>query len=275
MHAVSADCERENRKSALREVEGTVRGIAQLKDLFSDQAELYAKHRPVYPRQLYDFILSFVQRRDAALDCATGNGQVARALAPSFRIVQAIDISESQVHHALRLHNIEYSVSRAEQTAFQDNSFDLIAVAQAYHWFDGTQFCREATRVARSGGIVAIWGYDLAHSNSEIDSIVHHWNFDVLAPYWEPERKHVYTHYENLPFDFESIPAPEFTIELDWTSEDLIGHLQTWSALQTMMRRVGDEAFRTIVGQIQQAWGDDGKKRFVLPVFLKLGRVPK
>lgn len=246
-----------------------------MKDLFSTQAGLYAHYRPVYPPQLYDFILSSVERRDSALDCATGNGQVAHELAPHFHRVCAIDISANQLNHAERLRNVEYSVCRAEQTAFSDNSFDLITVAQAYHWFDGTSFCHEATRVARPGGIIGIWGYDLPHSGSPVDSIVQRWNFDILGPYWEPERQHVYTHFRDLPFDFERLYAPEFEIVVDWGSEDLIGNLSTYSALQNMRRQVGDTAFQEIVNEIRETWGNDGRKRFVFPLFLLMGRVRK
>jgi ubiquinone/menaquinone biosynthesis C-methylase UbiE len=246
-----------------------------VKDLFSTQAELYAKYRPVYPSQLYDFILKFVRRKESALDCATGNGQVARSLAPYVRTVSAIDISANQLSQAIRSDNIVYSVSRAEETPFDDNSFDLITVAQAYHWFDGKRFCGEAQRVARHGAVVAIWAYDLAYSNSPIDALVRHWNYDILAPYWEPERKHVYTHYKDMPFEFDRISAPGFEIHTDWEYEELIGHLKTWSALQTMVRREGDGAFQEIVGEIRALWGSEGKKRFVLPLVLHLGRVRK
>jgi ubiquinone/menaquinone biosynthesis C-methylase UbiE len=204
-----------------------------------------------------------------------GNGQVARTLATSFRNVCPIDVRANQLRHAVRQDNIEYSVCRSEQTAFNDNSFDLITVAQAYHWFDDSLFCLEAKRVARSGGIIAIWAYDLAYSESPIDTIVHHWNFDILAPYWEPERKHVYTQYESLPFEFERIPALEFEIAVDWDREELIGHLKTWSALQKMKHQVGEGAFQKTVEQIRKTWRDNSKKRFVFPVFLKLGRVQK
>ena len=246
-----------------------------MKDLFSTQAELYAKYRPAYPAALYDFIFASIDRKDSALDCATGNGQVARALAAHFRNVFAIDISANQLSHAVRLDNIQYSVGRGEQTPFCDNSFDLITVAQAYHWFDGLQFCQEAQRMARPRGIVAIWGYDLANSDSPVDSLVHHWNYDILAPYWEPERKHVYTHYGDLPFEFDRIPAPEFEIVVEWDCEQLIGHLKTWSALQRMKRQTGEDAFTDIVEQIRKAWGNEARKRFVFPVFLYLGRVRK
>lgn len=248
-------------------------GKNYLKDLFSAQAELYARYRPGYAQELFDCILSFVRRNEAALDCATGNGQVARALSPHFQKVHAIDLSESQLRHAVRMHNIEYSVFRAEETPFDDHSFDLITVAQAYHWIDGVRFCREAARIGRPGAVVAIWGYDLSHSGSPIDAIVRRWNFETLAPYWEAERQHVYSHYSNLPFDFERIPAPEFQIVVEWECEELVGHMRTWSALQNMIRQAGDDAFRKVVEEIESSWGSDGRKRFTFRIFLKLGKV--
>jgi hypothetical protein len=33
------------------------------KDLFSKQSDLYARYRPTYPRELYDYILSFVKEK--------------------------------------------------------------------------------------------------------------------------------------------------------------------------------------------------------------------
>ena len=59
-----------------------------LKDLFSEQSSLYAKHRPSYPASLFDYIFSFVHHREKAWDCATGNGQAAVALAKDFKKVE-------------------------------------------------------------------------------------------------------------------------------------------------------------------------------------------
>ena len=51
------------------------------KDLFSKQSESYAKYRPDYPPELFNYILQFVSERKSAWDCATGNGQAAALLA--------------------------------------------------------------------------------------------------------------------------------------------------------------------------------------------------
>ncbi|HEY8970258.1 MAG TPA: class I SAM-dependent methyltransferase, partial [Puia sp.] len=107
-----------------------------MKDNSSSQSDKYAQFRPTYPDALYAYLLSVVPARDSAWDCGTGNGQVARVLAQSFRKVAATDISPQQIEHAFVHERIEYSVQPAEGTSFPDNSFDLITVAQAIHWFD-------------------------------------------------------------------------------------------------------------------------------------------
>jgi ubiquinone/menaquinone biosynthesis C-methylase UbiE len=50
------------------------------------------------------------------------------------------DISEEQIKNAARKDNIIYAVERAEHTSFEPNSFDLVTVAQAIHWFDFDNF---------------------------------------------------------------------------------------------------------------------------------------
>ncbi len=101
------------------------------KDLFSRQATTYAQYRPRYPAELFEYILLFVNERTLVWDCATGNGQAAVALSNYFGKVLATDSSEKQIANAVLLPNIEYSVSKAELTAFPDNTFDLVTVAQA------------------------------------------------------------------------------------------------------------------------------------------------
>ena len=103
------------------------------KDLFSKQSDLYARYRPGYPKELYDHILSFVKNKNIAWDCATGNGQAAVVLADHFKKIIATDISPEQIEKAKAKDNIEYLVCPAESTPFDENTFDLVTVVQAYH----------------------------------------------------------------------------------------------------------------------------------------------
>src|SRR5689334_5303642 len=114
-----------------------------MKDNFSTQSEQYAKFRPTYPDDLYQFLFSLIKTKNIAWDCGTGNGQVAQELSKHFKEVYATDVSEKQIKNAIQRGNIFYKVERAEQTSFPDKNFDLITVAQAIHWFDFDAFYKE------------------------------------------------------------------------------------------------------------------------------------
>src|SRR5215471_12947070 len=128
------------------------------KDLFSSHAADYAKFRPTYPLSCIEYISSFAQKKECALDCATGNGQAAVLLANFFERVYATDLSQQQIDSATANPRISYSVSQAESTSFADNTFDAITIAQAYHWVNHKKFCEEAKRIGRNNGIVAVIG---------------------------------------------------------------------------------------------------------------------
>ena len=72
-----------------------------MKDNFSKQSDLYAKFRPGYPPELFEFLFSLVSDNKAAWDCGTGNGQVALQLSKYFDDVYATDISARQIENAV------------------------------------------------------------------------------------------------------------------------------------------------------------------------------
>src|SRR5688500_19033818 len=129
------------------------------KDLFSKQSDLYARYRPAYPKELYDYILSFVKEKNTAWDCATGNGQAAVVLSEYFKKIIATDISATQIEKAIAKKNIEYRLCAAESTPFEENTFDLVTVAQAYHWLKWDEFRKEVTRVCKPEATIAVWVY--------------------------------------------------------------------------------------------------------------------
>lgn len=106
------------------------------KDHFSSHAGQYARSRPTYPAELFDFLVSLTNHHDLAWDCATGNGQAAVALAGRFARVIATDASAAQVANAAEHPNVTYLVATAEHSGLSHESVDLITVAQALHWFD-------------------------------------------------------------------------------------------------------------------------------------------
>src|SRR5262245_46284524 len=181
------------------------------KDLFSTQSDLYAKYRPTYPKDLYEYILSFVKERKIAWDCATGNGQAAVVLADYFEKVFATDISATQIDKAVKKENIEYIVCPAETTSFEKNTFDLVTVAQAYHWIKWDKFREEVLRVCKPGAVIAIWTYYRNMiGDKKIDDAIYDFYENVTKPYWDYERKYVEEKYETVEFNYEPLPVKNF-----------------------------------------------------------------
>lgn len=246
------------------------------KDLFSSHAELYAKYRPAYPQQLFDYILSFVKEKKQAWDCATGNGQAAKVLANYFEKIEATDISEKQLENAVQKTNIHYRVAPAEHTPFASNSFDLITVAQAYHWLNWKAFFQEATRVGKQNAVVAVWTYNLFRCDDEaVNKIIRHFYKNITGPYWDAARKYVEEGYATVEFNFDPLPSNDFAISVNYNKEEFKGYLSTWSGTQQYIKQNGSSPLLLIEDDLNRMWNDEDIKNFEFPIVLKMGRVRK
>lgn len=241
-----------------------------MKDNFSQQSTVYAQYRPDYPAGLFDYIMGFVKERGMAWDCGTGNGQSAKVLSHYFEKVIATDISQKQIDSAVKADNIFYVVEGAEHTSITNASVNCITVAQAIHWFDFDKFYAELRRVAKPGAVLAVWTYSLLKISPGVDGIISDYHFNFLKDYWDAERKYVNEHYANIPFPFEEIQTPDFTIELTWSLEDLRGYLNTWSALQKFIKANLFSPVDEVIDKIKPWWGAATQK-VIFPVHLRLG----
>lgn len=242
-----------------------------MKDNFSDQSAQYAIYRPNYPTELFDYLFSLVQNKDCAWDCGTGNGQVASVLAQHFLEVQATDISENQLKNALKLPNIVYRQAAAEEPIFEDNQFDLITVGQAIHWFNFNVFFAQVRRTLKADGVFAVFGYGLISIDKALDSVIQKLYEQVLGKYWDVERRFIDENYTSVPFPFAELNTPKFQIDTVWTFDELIGYLNTWSALQHYKRENERNPIDLVLIELKEAWGDAAKRDVVFPVFLKVG----
>lgn len=243
------------------------------KDNFSRQASLYKKFRPTYPQALYEFILALVPNRECAWDCGTGNGQVAIELAKYFTHVKATDISEKQLQQAPQQDNIEYRLLPAEKTDFADNSFDLITVGQAAHWFDFESFYAEVQRVGKPNAILALWGYGLLSITPPVDRIIQHFYTQVIGSYWDDERKHIDAAYATLPFPLEELPPFTGAIEQRWTVADLEGYLNTWSSVQAYIQKHAENPVDACMVEIRKVWKEGEELPVHFPIFSRIGRI--
>lgn len=242
-------------------------------DHFSVQAEDYSIYRPEYPPELYQWLASLCDETQLAWDCGTGNGQAAVALSQQFSYVIGTDASESQIYHAMIYPRVEYEVALAHNSPFEDNSVDLVTVAQALHWFDCDLFFTEVERVSKPDGVLAAWCYELHQITPEVDAVVKHYYRDIIGEYWPPERRHIEQAYESIDFPFEPIKAPKCTMRRQWTLSQLYGYLVTWSATQKYMADKNQDPRELILNDLKQAWGADETRQVTWPVTIKTFRI--
>lgn len=244
------------------------------KDNFSTQAALYAKFRPKYPAELYDFVLTKVKSFETAWDCATGNGQVASHLSTIFQDVFATDISQKQLDNAHQADNIHYSIAQAEKTGFPANTFDLITVGQAIHWFDFERFFQEVHRVAKPEAIFAAWGYGtLTIDNEKANALFQDFYQEQIGEYWDAERRFIDEEYHSITFPFEMIESPKFAMNYQWTLAELEGYLNTWSSVQKYIKIHHENPVDGFIESLKAIYKSSDIFTVNFPVFMKMGIV--
>lgn len=222
---------------------------------------------------MFEYVSSVASRRGVAWDCATGNGQAAVPLAEYFESVIATDASSEQLKHVEPHPRVSYRVAAAGSSGIASGSVDLVAVAQALHWFDLPEFYAEARRVLAPGGAIAIWGYgDPILDDPQLQMRLHEFNRGEMEPYWSGNRDILLDKYQTIPFPFDEIQTPSFEIRQSWSLEELGGYLRTWSATGKFVERHGTDPVLEIEHALAEGWGGDSRKRIVTwPIYLRVG----
>ena len=243
---------------------------------FSQDSSQYARNRPQYPDELFAYLSELCEAHESAWDCATGNGQAAVSCAKYFDHVEATDISEEQIQNGLLHPKVHYSVSPAEKTAFADQSFDLIIVATAIHWFDLEQFFQEVDRVLKPGSILAAWTYGLLEVEPKIDSVIASDLLESIDPFWACGNRQVMNGYRDLNLPFEPIHnPPSFAVRVEWTLEQFLAYLRTWSAVKRYLAELGSDPVEQMEPKLRSLWKEPKKIKLVkMPLFFKANRRP-
>lgn len=243
-------------------------------DHFSPVAGQYAAFRPSYPDELFNWLADNAPQRKLAWDCGAGNGQATVPLAALFEQVLGTDISAAQLVSAPEVSNVEYRVTPAESSGLSAHSVDLVTVAQAMHWFDLPKFFAEVRRVLKPRGIIAAWGYNrLMLGHPELQKRLDHFYSETIGAYWPPERMHVESGYSDLPFPFERIRTPQFSLQKEWTREHLLGYLRSWSAVGRFRAAKGFDPVKGFADEIAAYWAENNTRQVEWPLFVHVGRV--
>jgi SAM-dependent methyltransferase len=139
------------------------------------------------------------------------------------------------------------------------------------HWFDLDRFYAEARRVLKPNGVLAASAYNLLQIAPAIDEVVNRYYYEVVGPFWPPERALV-EKFEELPFPFSAIQTPSFEMLAQWNLEHLTGYMRSWSATQRFIAANRRDPLDEIADELRAAWGDAKQTcRVIWPLTLRVG----
>lgn len=248
---------------------------ANFKDHFSGIADAYAQARPDYPDALFDAIAAVVPATAHVWEPGSGSGQATRGLAAHFAHVHATEPSAKQLdqHWAQPgTERVTLAVEPAERTSLPDASVQLVAVAQALHWFDRRRFFAECSRVLVPGGVLAAWGYaDFLVPEGMVEAVE---AFRArIDPYWPPERAQIDAHYAGYDWPFPALPTPSLWLEMEWSLGHFLRYLSSMSAVARCAADTGQDPVAVHGSALAAAWGDPDEVRTIQwPLFLHLRR---
>jgi SAM-dependent methyltransferase len=200
---------------------------------FGQIAELYDRVRPSYPPELVDELVALVGSDAYAVDAGCGTGKATVLLAE--RGLRGVGVEADHEMAKVAQRNLEpYPGWRVDVSDFEawqprpdDGTFDLITVAQAWHWIDHDRGAAQAERLLRPGGWLAIFAHEPEFEDSPlrvaIDEV-----YAGLAP--EPSAQSR-APVEKIPTDAAFGPPVEleFRSVIEYTTQESIDLSRTHS----------------------------------------------
>ncbi|GAB3200012.1 class I SAM-dependent methyltransferase [Nocardioides hungaricus] len=122
---------------------------------FGSVAGAYDRARPTYPREAAAWLVG--EEPVTVLELGAGTGKLTEVLVALGHDVHATDPDDAMLARLReRLPDVLTSVASAEQIPAPDGVFDVVVVAQAFHWFDHERALPEIARVLKPGGRLAL-----------------------------------------------------------------------------------------------------------------------
>jgi SAM-dependent methyltransferase len=202
--------------------------------LFRSAASSYARYRPGYPPELLERLASLagLDGTGRLLDLGCGTGNVAIPLAAYAEEVVAVDVEPEMLAELRRAAppNVRTVEARAEEV---DESWALVTIGAALHWFDGELVLERLAAVAPA---VALLGESL--DQSEALSTLLAVAEELLGK--RPEMKNASVRYEDALAASPFSDVEQLSVEVDrtWTPDEVIGFASSTSFASP--ERVGD-----------------------------------
>ena len=203
---------------------------------FGRTSDDYAKYRDIYPESMYRKLINFGVGKNGQniLDLGSGTAVLPVNLAHTGARFTASDISENQILYGKQLaarrgiKNIEFRVCCAEDTGFEDSSFDVVTAVQCFHYFNAEKAADEIRRILKPNGIFCKIFMDWLPFEDEVigemEALVLRYNPDWGGRGFEKFR-YSYPEWADGRFNIETIHS--YDTVLEFTKEAWIGRIKS------------------------------------------------
>jgi len=131
---------------------------------FDDIVLDYDRLRPEYPGALFEDAIAYTGPGKKALEIGAGTGKATGPFLAAGFAVTAVEPGENMAAFLLekyRGENLSAVTSAFEDAPLDDDSYDLIYAASAFHWVDANLGCPKVFRLLKHGGALALMRYNV------------------------------------------------------------------------------------------------------------------
>ena len=166
---------------------------------FSDRVENYIRYRPTYPKELISELKKeqLISEASVIADIGSGTGIFTKLLLKAGCTVYAVEPNDEMREAAEKIlgwyPNFISINGQAEATTLGRRSVDMIAAAQAFHWFDAEETKREFKRILKPTGSLV-----LVYNSRQIERTPFMKGYDQLLKKYCPEYEGIAQQYINF-----------------------------------------------------------------------------
>lgn len=203
---------------------------------FGRTSEDYAKFRDIYPKNMYDKLIVFGigKKGQKILDLGSGTAVLPVNMYHTGAEFTATDISENQIEFGRKiakerkLDNINFKVCSAENTGFEDNTFDVVTAVQCFQYFNADKATKEIRRVLKPDGLFCKIFMDWLPFEDEVigemENLVLKYSPDWNGCSFEKFR-YSYPDWAENGFIIETIHS--YDVGLEFSKEEWIGRIKS------------------------------------------------
>lgn len=230
---------------------------------FNDVPEQYDMNRPQYPEQLITDIINYssLNSHSEVLEIGPGTGQITLPLAKKGYSFTGIELGENLANYLqnklLDCPNAKIINSSFENWDNRGKLFDLVISAQAFHWIDPRiGYPKVANLLKDKGKLALIWIY---HPRTELIDQLDKVYLSLMPDYKKLEdvETRISEQIEeiNASNHFDNLRIYKYQYEMEYTAEQYVDLLDTYSDHRTMDYRIKAKLYSEIKKIINNSGG--------------------